>query len=201
MSMKKKLLLINCYRDEAESRMEFYLTWLRAGTAAVGLDLEIRILTDQEPLPAGKDLATAIVSGSQKMVAAGETEPGLLEFIKNMRRPLLGICYGHQALAAAFGALVQRDGRKHLGDEEIFIKKAAGLFAGFPPIFKMRQSHEEIVARDQALEKNFLVPALNGSGRVESIVHKEYPLFGVQFHPEKSGEPGVKLLGNFLKLI
>jgi anthranilate/para-aminobenzoate synthase component II len=200
--MKKKLLLINCYRDEAESRMEFYLAWLRAGAAAVaGLDLEIRVLADHEPLPAGRDLAAAVVSGSQKMVAAGETEPGLLEFLKNMRRPLLGICYGHQALAAAFGCLVQRDGRKHLGDEDIFIKKAAGLFCGFPPVFKMRQSHEEIVARAPALEKNFLVPALNGSGRVESIVHKEYPLFGVQFHPEKSGEMGVKLLGNFLKMI
>jgi GMP synthase-like glutamine amidotransferase len=199
--MKKKLLLINCYRDEAGSRMEFYLGWLRAGTAAAGLDLEILVLADTETLPAGKDLVAAIVSGSQKMVAAGETEPGLLEFIKNMRRPLLGICYGHQALAAAFGALVRRDGHKHLGEEEVFVKKAAGLFAGFPPVFKMRQSHEEIVARDPDLEKNFLVPALNGSGRVESIVHKEYPLFGVQFHPEKSGEPGVKLLGNFLKLI
>jgi GMP synthase-like glutamine amidotransferase len=170
MSMKKKLLLINCYRDEAESRMEFYLGWLRAGTAAVGLDLEILVLADTEALSAGKDLVAAIVSGSQKMVAAGETEPGLQEFIKNMRRPLLGICYGHQALAAAFGALVRRDGHKHLGEEEVFVKKAAGLFAGFPPVFKMRQSHEEIVARDPALEKNFLVTALNGSGRVESIM-------------------------------
>jgi len=199
--MKKKLLLINCYRDEAESRMEFYLGWLRAGTAAVGLDLEMLVLADTEPLPAGKDLVAAIISGSQKMVAAGETEPGLLEFIKNMRRPLLGICYGHQALAAAFGCLVQRDGRKHLGDEEIIIKKTGGLFVGFPPVFKMRQSHEEIVARDPALEKNFLVTALNASGRVESIAHKEHPLFGVQFHPEKSGEMGVKVLVNFLKMI
>jgi len=199
--MKKKLLLINCYRDEAESRMEFYLGWLRAGTAAVGLDLEILVLADTEPLPAGKDLAAAVVSGSQKMVAAGEVEAGLLEFLKNNRRPLLGICYGHQALAAAFGAPVRRDGHKHLGEEDVFIKKAAGLFTGFSPVFKMRQSHEEIVARDPALEKNFLVTALNASGRVESIVHKEHPLFGVQFHPEKSGEMGVKLLVNFLKMI
>jgi GMP synthase (glutamine-hydrolysing) len=199
--MKKKLLLINCYRDEAESRMEFYLAWLRAGAAAAGQDLDIMVLADHESLPPGKDLAAAIVSGSQKMVAANEVEPGLLEFIKNMRRPLLGICYGHQALAAAFGALVCRDGRKHHGEEDVFVKKATGLFSGFPGVFKMRQSHEEIVARDPDLEKNFLVPALNGSGRVESIVHKEHPLFGVQFHPEKSGEMGVKVLVNFLKML
>jgi imidazoleglycerol phosphate synthase glutamine amidotransferase subunit HisH len=55
--------------------------------------------------------------------------------------------------------------------------------------------------RDQALEKIFLVPALNGSGRVESIVHREHPLQGVQFHPEKSGELGIKLLVNFLNMM
>lgn len=199
--MKKKLLLINCYRDEAESRMEFYLAWLRAGTAAVSLDLEIPVLADHESLPAGRDLAAAIVSGSQKMVAAGEVEPGLLEFIKNMRRPLLGICYGHQVLAAAFGCLVKKDEKKHLGDEEIYLQKGGNLFSGFPDVFKMRQSHEEIVAKGEALAANFHVLARNSAGRVEAIVHREQPLFGVQFHPEKSGAMGVKLLVNFLKLI
>jgi GMP synthase-like glutamine amidotransferase len=199
--MKKKVLLINCYRDEAESRMEFYLAWLRAGTAAVGLDMEIPILTDKEPLPAGKDLAAAIVSGSQKMVAAGETESGLLEFIKNMRRPLLGICYGHQVLAAAFGCLVKKDVKKHLGDEEIYLQKGGNLFSGFPDVFKMRQSHEEIVAKDEALAAKFHILARNAAGRVEAIAHKEHPLFGVQFHPEKSGEMGVRVLANFLKML
>jgi GMP synthase-like glutamine amidotransferase len=199
--IKKKVLLINCYRDEAESRMEFYLAWLRAGAAAAGLDPEILLVADHEPLPAGKDLAAAIVSGSQKMVGAGEVEPGLLEFIKIMRRPLLGICYGHQALAAACGCLVKKDARKHLGEEEIYLQKNGSLFSGFPAIFKMRESHEEIVVKDDALAAKFHILARNSAGRVEAIVHQEQPLFGVQFHPEKSGEPGVKLLGNFLKLI
>ena len=199
--MKQKLLLINCYREEAENKMEFYLAWLRAGAAAAGLDLEIPILADREPLPAGRDLAAAVVSGSQKMVAVGEVETGLLEFIKIMRRPLLGICYGHQALAAAFGCLVKKDAKKHLGDEEIYLQKGGRLFSGFPDIFKMRQSHEEIVAKDDALNANFHVLARNSAGRVEAIVHKEQPLYGVQFHPEKSGEPGVRLLVNFLKMI
>ncbi len=65
----------------------------------------------------------------------------------------------------------------------------------------MRESHEEIVVRDQALEENFHVLAQTPPGRVEAIVHREYPLYGVQFHPEKSGEPGIKLLVNFLKMI
>jgi imidazoleglycerol phosphate synthase glutamine amidotransferase subunit HisH len=65
----------------------------------------------------------------------------------------------------------------------------------------MRESHEEIVVKDDALAAKFHVLARNSAGRVEAIVHNEHPLFGVQFHPEKSGEFGVKLLVNFLKMI
>ena len=145
--------------------------------------------------------SAVIVSGSQKMVAAGEVEPGLLEFLSKNRRPLLGICYGHQVLAAAFGALVKKDETKHLGDEDICLNKTDPLFAAFPPVFKMAESHEEIVIRDNDLEKKFMVLAESRRGLVEAIVHRQHPLFGVQFHPEKSSDLGIKLLVNFLKLI
>ena len=135
------------------------------------------------------------------MVAAGEVEPALLDLIRRSRRPLLGVCYGHQVLAAAFGARVIKDEVKHLGDEDIRVAAGHELFASLPAVFGMRESHEESVARDQDLDKNFMVLAESGPGRVEVIVHREQPFFGVQFHPEKSGEAGVKLLGNFLKQI
>ncbi|MBE0665452.1 MAG: gamma-glutamyl-gamma-aminobutyrate hydrolase family protein [Candidatus Aminicenantes bacterium] len=199
--MKRNILLINCYREEAEIKIAGYHAWLKAGAAATGCDLDILTLADREILPDNQMLSGVIVSGSQKMVGAGEVEPGLLEFLLKNRRPLLGICYGHQVLARAFGCLVKKDGQKHLGDEEILIKKAQSIFSAFPPVFKMRQSHEEIVARDPVLEGNFHVLAHNASGRVEAIVHREYPLYGVQFHPEKSGEFGVKLLVNFLNIL
>ena len=76
-----------------------------------------------------------------------------------------------------------------------------GLFAGFPPVFPMLQSHEEIVLRDAGLEDGFRVLAESGAGLVEAIVHRRRPLYGVQFHPERSGELGVKLLANFLRMI
>jgi imidazoleglycerol phosphate synthase glutamine amidotransferase subunit HisH len=63
----------------------------------------------------------------------------------------------------------------------------------------MHESHDEIVARDPVLEEIFHVPARSASGGVEAIVHRLRPLYGVQFHPEKSGEPGVRLLVNLLK--
>lgn len=199
--MKKNLLLINCYREKAEEKIRGYHEWLEAGAAAAGMPLAVRDVSDRQPLPDAGEYSALLVSGSQKMVGDGEVEAGLLEFLAGNRRPLLGICYGHQVLARAFGCPVIRDGQKHLGDEDIVLKMADRLFSGFPGVFKMRESHEEIVARAGMPEKEFLVLAESPAGQVEAIVHREYPLYGVQFHPEKSGEPGLKLLVNFLKMV
>ncbi len=197
--MKKNLLLINCYREKAEEKIKGYHEWLKAGAAAAGMRLTIRDASDRPPLPDAGEYSALLVSGSQKMVGDGEFEAGLLEFLAGNRRPLLGICYGHQVLARAFGCPVTRDGQKHLGDEDIGLKMADRLFSGFPGVFKMRESHEEIVARKGILEKEFLVLAESPAGQVEAVVHREYPLYGVQFHPEKSGEIGLKVAGQFLK--
>jgi GMP synthase (glutamine-hydrolysing) len=199
--MTKKLLLINCYREEGEKKIAGYLTWLRAGADAANQDLEIMTHVDRELLPADPDLAGVIVSGSQKMVGANEMEAGLLKFLITNRRPLLGVCYGHQVLARAFGGCVAKDKQTHLGDEEIFLKQPGGIFQSFPQVFKMTESHGEIVVKDLALAANFHILAANIAGQVEAIAHQDFPFYGVQFHPEKSGENGMKLLVNFLNMI
>ena len=194
------ILLVNCYREGTEEKIGAYHDWLRAGATAAGLGAAVMDVNDRELPPTGKEFAAVIVSGSQKMVGDGEIEPGLVDFLRGNRRLLLGICYGHQVLARAFGALVKKDTQKHLGEEEIFLNKTDPLLAGFPHLFKMAASHEEIVARDNDLERDFMVVAESRSGLVEVIRHREHPLYGVQFHPEKSGNQGIKLLVNFLNL-
>ena len=199
--MKKNILLVNCYRERAEEKIQGYYEWLQAGAQASGLDLAVRSVSDREPLPGDGEFAAVIVSGSQKMVSDGEAEPALLAFLKECRPLLLGICYGHQALAHAYGALVKKDGQKHLGSEEIFLNKTDPCFDSFPPFFNMAESHEEIVVRDNDLEKEFMVLAESRQGLVEAIRHRAFPLYGVQFHPEKSGDLGIRLLENFLHMI
>ncbi|MHB8054237.1 MAG: type 1 glutamine amidotransferase [Candidatus Aminicenantales bacterium] len=198
---KFRLLLVNCYREGTAEKLKSYRNWLRKGDDALGLELEIRVTTEGEPLPGAGEFSAVILSGSHKMVGEGEIEAGLIDFLRSNRRPLLGICYGHQALARAFGGFVKKDRVKHHGNEKIRIERPQGLFSGFPGSFEMSESHEEIVARDGALIKKFHVLAESGPGLVEAIRHRERPLYGVQFHPERSGVSGVRLLANFLNMI
>jgi|GEM_PF-279640 len=198
---KVRLRLINCYRERTEDKLEPYRQWLRIGATAAGLELEIQSATDRDSLPGDASCDAVILSGSHKMVGEGEIEAGLIDFLRGNRRPLLGICYGHQALARAFGARVKKDERKHIGEETIRVGTTEGLFSGFSGSFAMSESHEEIVARDGGLEGEFHVLAESGPGLVEAIRHRGRPLYGVQFHPERSGELGVRLLANFLNAI
>ena len=198
--MTARLLLINCYRENAEKKIEPYREWIQAGARDLGLKLEILAKFDHEPLAGGDDDGL-IVSGSRQMVGRGQIEAGLIDFLRTNRRPLLGICYGYQALVRAFGGSVGKDAATHRGDETIHLEAPDALFAGFPASFPMSESHEEIVARDEALEKEFRVLAVGGSGLVEAVRRRDLPLYGVQFHPERSGDPGRRLLANFLGLI
>ncbi len=199
--MRRDILLVNCYRGRAAEKAA-YRVWLqRASAAAGGAEIVVRETTPTGVWTDSRDVDAVILSGSQKMVGDGEVEPGLMEFLEANRKPLLGVCYGHQALAAAFNARVRRDARKHLGEETVRIPDGAGIFAGFPSSFPMFESHEEVVVADGRLEKSFHVLAWSGTGLVEAIGHHVHPFFGVQFHPERSGELGVRLLVNFLNLI
>jgi len=199
--MKINILLVNCYERAQANKMEAYVEAVRQAALGLALAPEFTRVTERElTRTSGADGGCVIVSGSSKMVGDGECAPELGDFLRRNRRPLLGICYGHQALAWAFGAEVIRDDTEHDNREEIFRRGASRLFADFPESFPMRESHREIVSRNERLLGRFTVLAETGAGAVEAIGHRRSPLFGVQFHPERSGAWGVKLFANFLKI-
>ena len=113
--------------------------------------------------------------------------------------PLLGVCLGHQALGQAFGGRIVRAPKLMHGKLSAIRHRGNGLFDGLPQGFEATRYHSLVVERDSlpdALEVN----AETDQGVIMGLVHREWPVFGVQFHPESiASEHGHSLLANFLR--
>ncbi|MCB2082394.1 MAG: aminodeoxychorismate/anthranilate synthase component II, partial [Rickettsiales bacterium] len=97
--------------------------------------------------------------------------------------PLLGVCLGHQALAQAFGGHVIRANVPMHGKTSRIQHIGKGVFKGIPSPFTATRYHSLIVERE-SLPECFEITAETGDGTIMGLMHKEYPLQGVQFHPE-----------------
>ncbi|WP_437476640.1 aminodeoxychorismate synthase component I [Sorangium sp. So ce1014] len=115
--------------------------------------------------------------------------------------PILGVCLGHQGLAARFGGRVQHAPRVMHGKVTEVEHDGTGLFEGVPSPFKVVRYHSLIVG-DDALPAEIEVTArTRGDGLIMALKIKDRPLHGVQFHPESIGtEHGKKILSNFRDL-
>ena len=113
------------------------------------------------------------------------------------RRPLLGVCLGHQAIGQHFGGAVARGGLMH-GKTCPVSHDGTGVFAGLPSPFTATRYHS-LVVRD--VPGDLLVNATAADASVMGLRHRELPIHGVQFHPESiATEHGHALLANFLAL-
>jgi anthranilate synthase component 2 len=116
------------------------------------------------------------------------------------RRPLLGVCLGHQAIAQAFGGKVVRADHVMHGKACPVAHDGSGLFAGLPSPFTAARYHSLAVAPER-LPPELLVNAAAEDATVQGLRHRELPIHGVQFHPESiASEQGHRLLANFLAL-
>ena len=116
------------------------------------------------------------------------------------RIPLLGVCLGHQAIAAAHGGVVQRAPAPRHGKASRVAHGETGLFAGLPNPFEAGRYHS-LVVREEDLPAELAVTARSEDGLVMGLAHRRLPVYGVQFHPESVLTPdGEMLLRNFLAL-
>lgn len=128
----------------------------------------------------------------------------IIEAVKTLGKdiPVLGVCLGHQAICAAFGAAITY--AKHLmhgKQSDVTFDTACPLFKGCPVIAPVARYHS-LAADPDTIPEELKITALTTDGEIMAVQHSEYPVYGVQFHPESIMTPdGKQMLENFIKEI
>lgn len=113
--------------------------------------------------------------------------------------PTLGVCLGHQAICAAFGAVVTYAKElMHGKQSEISFERDCPLFEGCPEKMPVARYHS-LAADESTMPDCLRVTARTADGEVMAVQHRTYPIYGVQFHPESIMTPeGGRMLRNFI---
>lgn len=114
--------------------------------------------------------------------------------------PMLGVCLGHQTIAAALGGRVVRAESPMHGRASDITHDAQGIFAGLPSPLRVGRYHS-LVVEPSTLPIHIVGTAWTADGVLMALAHREQPVFGVQFHPESIlTDHGYQILANFLTL-
>ena len=139
-----------------------------------------------------------ISPGPGTPVEAGISEAVIREL--GPRIPVLGVCLGHQAIGEVFGGEVIRAGRLMHGKTSPILHDDDGVFAGLPSPFEATRYHS-LVVKPESVPDTLVVNARTAEGEIMGLRHREFPIHGVQFHPESIlTAEGKRLLENFLRL-
>lgn len=113
--------------------------------------------------------------------------------------PTLGVCLGHQAICQAYGAqVVHAKKLMHGKQSTVTLDTQSPLFKGLPKQTEVARYHS-LAAKD--LPDELIVTAQTDDGEVMAVQHKQYPIYGVQFHPESILTPlGKQMLKNFIEI-
>jgi anthranilate synthase/aminodeoxychorismate synthase-like glutamine amidotransferase len=116
------------------------------------------------------------------------------------KKPIFGVCLGHQSIGHYFGGHVVRADRLMHGKTSPIRHKNTDVFAGMPQDFHATRYHSLLVER-ATFPSVLEITAETAEGEIMGLRHRELPIWGVQFHPESiATEGGMKILENFLKL-
>ena len=124
-----------------------------------------------------------------------------LDLIRQLGRsvPILGVCLGHQAIGQAFGATVSRARRQMYGKTSTISHDGRGVFRGLPTPFIATRYHSLAVIADTVPAELEISARADDDGEIMGLRHREWPVEGVQFHPESIlTEHGKAMLRNFL---
>lgn len=148
-------------------------------------------LTDLE------DVNGVIISGAPRLVTEIELDPILeiFNWIKEEKLPVLGICFGHQVIGLLYGAYPSRI-KEDRDWQEIDCFQECPILDKLPPTIRMVEDHCEAIS----VPYGFSLVGSSDACVNEIMMHQSKPIFGVQFHPEVSGNHGAIIIENFVHL-
>lgn len=128
----------------------------------------------------------------------------IIDVVKTLGKtiPILGVCLGHQAICAAFGATITYAKElMHGKQSEITYDKACPLFQGCPDRMPVARYHS-LAADANTIPETLQTVAVTTDGEVMAVQHTQHPIYGVQFHPESIMTPdGKTMLYNFIHML
>jgi len=124
----------------------------------------------------------------------------VIDYFKD-KTPILGVCLGHQAICEVFGGTVTYASTlMHGKSSNVHIANGSPIFRGLPPIIAAGRYHS-LSAERSTLPDELLIIAEDDDGEVMAVKHRNYDVYGVQFHPESIlTDDGHKMIENFLKI-
>ncbi len=143
--------------------------------------------------------AVILSPGPGRPADAGISEAIIPSFAGKI--PILGICLGHQAICEAFGAeITYAKEMKHGKQSQVQLKPDSRLFQGLGEQMLVGRYHSLAVKKD-SIPDILEVTAASEDGEVMAVEHREYPVYGIQFHPESVLTPdGIRIMENFLSI-
>jgi anthranilate synthase/aminodeoxychorismate synthase-like glutamine amidotransferase len=171
--------------------------------ALAGLGADVEVVRNDQVSAAEVEARLDEIDGV--VVSPGPCTPNeagiSVELIRTVagKKPILGVCLGHQSIGAAFGADVVHAPRLMHGKTSMISHDGTGIYEGLPNPFLATRYHSLIV-EPETIPDEFEITAHADDGVVMGIRHKELPIEGVQFHPESIlTTSGNDLLANFLR--
>jgi anthranilate synthase/aminodeoxychorismate synthase-like glutamine amidotransferase len=167
----------------------------------LGLGADVRVFRndaiDESAARALEPTHLVVSPGPGRPEAAGVSIAMIRAFCESI--PVLGVCLGHQSIAAAFGATIVPARRLMHGKTSMIEHDGNGVFAGLPNPLEIGRYHS-LAVDESSLPPELIVTARTASGEIMGLRHRSLAVEGVQFHPESVLTPqGPELMANFLR--
>ena len=196
-----KIVVVNNYKELSQAERAVQNIEKCTGQSVEKIDCKepdlYSKLVESEP-----DLV--ILTGSSALLSKPRTRELFqpeMDLVRKAKFPILGICYGHQIIGSAFGAPMRDLGQMLRRFEEVSIVRKHPLFDGLPSDIVVAESHRQELTK---VPDEFQHLAQSKTSKVEAMVHRSRPIYGVQFHPERSNDNhphGKLIIQNLLKQI